>query len=294
MLDFQQTISRPVRFSGVGLHSGKPVTCIIHPAPENHGIRFCRVDLPNKPVISALFRNVVDTSLATVLGENGVIVSTIEHLMAAFSGLCIDNALVELSAYEVPIMDGSALPVTKLLMEAGTTAQSAARVYMAVSRPITHEQDGRSVSVQPSDKYEISCTIEFPHPLLRSQTFCLLVDAENFSRDICGARTFGFLHEYEYLKRYGFAKGGNLDNAVVLNETGVVNEDGLRYPDEFVRHKILDCLGDFSLLGIPLLGKITTVKSGHAFNHALITKILKEKDCWVTVTSETYRPPASD
>lgn len=290
MLPFQQTIARPVRFSGVGLHSGKPATCIIHPAPENHGIRFCRVDLPNRPVISALFRNVVDTSQATVLGEDGVIVSTIEHLMAAFSGLCIDNALVELSAYEMPIMDGSALPMTRLLMEAGTVAQNAARVYMAVSRPLTHEMESRSVAVYPADNYEISCTIEFPHPLLRSQTYTFVVEAESFARDISGARTFGFLHEYEYLKQLGFAKGGSLENAVVLDETGVINENGLRFPDEFVRHKVLDCLGDFSLLGIPLLGRVVMVKSGHVFNHALITKLLAEKDSWTTVTSGDASP----
>lgn len=280
----QRTIAKPVSCSGVGVHSGKKVNLTIKPAPVNHGIKFKRKDLPESPSISAHFNMVVDTSLATVIGHDGFIVSTIEHLMATFSGLSIDNALVEIDAYEMPIMDGSAGPFTSLIKEAGIVEQTDPRCFFVIKKPIELKKDGKSVGIYPSSTYKISCTIEYDHPLIRRQSYAIDVLGEIFEREISRARTFGFLHEVEYLKRYGLARGGSLDNAVVIDKHDIINQDGLRYPDEFVRHKILDCIGDFSLLGMPLLGHVVLNKSGHTFNHAFLKEFFAKKESWETRT----------
>lgn len=280
----QQTLAKTVSCSGMGVHSGKTVNLTIHPAPINHGIQFVRKDLTGSPRISAHFNQVVDTSLATVIGAEGCIVSTIEHLMATFAGLSIDNALVELNSYEVPIMDGSAGPFTRLIRSVGTMGQSGPKCYFVIKEPISIEAEGKSVSVYPAPTTQITCTIEFSHPLIRRQTYSVEVTPDRFEREISTARTFGFLHEVEYMKRYGLARGGSLDNAVVISEDGVVNQGGLRFPDEFVRHKILDCIGDFSLLGLPILGHIVTHRSGHAFNHAFLKAFFNRKESWETLT----------
>jgi UDP-3-O-[3-hydroxymyristoyl] N-acetylglucosamine deacetylase len=280
----QQTLAKMVFCSGMGVHSGKIVNMTIHPAPINHGIQFVRKDLTGSPRISAHFNQVVDTSLATVIGSEGCIVSTIEHLMATFAGLSIDNALVELDSYEVPIMDGSAGPFTRLVRSAGTTAQSGPKCYFVIKKPIAIESEGKSVSVYPEPTTRITCTIEFPHPMIKRQTYSIEVTPDRFEKEISPARTFGFLHEVEYMKRYGLARGGSLDNAVVIGDNGVVNEGGLRFPDEFVRHKILDCIGDFSLLGLPIIGHIVTHRSGHAFNHAFLKTLFSRKESWETIT----------
>ncbi|MFH2099153.1 MAG: UDP-3-O-acyl-N-acetylglucosamine deacetylase, partial [Pseudomonadota bacterium] len=243
-----------------------------------------RSDLAGRPTITALFKNVVDTSLATVIGNHGAIVSTIEHVMAAFAGLGIDNALVESDSYELPIMDGSAGPFTELLVQAGSRAQEAPRTYFRIHKPIRLESGDRWVELTPDDRFTITCTIAFSHPAILEQSFSLPVEAEYFAREIAPARTFGFLHEVDFMRMFGLAKGGSLDNAVVVDHEKVLNEDGLRFPDEFVRHKTLDCLGDFSLLGIPILGHIRTYKSGHAFNHAFLETFFARKDHWETVT----------
>jgi UDP-3-O-[3-hydroxymyristoyl] N-acetylglucosamine deacetylase len=254
----QRTLEKTAVCTGVGLHSGKMVNMTIHPAPVNHGIKFRRVDLPGTPDVTAQFNRVVDTSLATVIGSAGCIVSTIEHLMATFAGLSIDNALVELDSYEVPVMDGSAGPFTELI------------------------------------KGKITCSIDFKHPLIQKQSYSIDVTDEVFDTQISKARTFGFLQEVEYLKRYGLAQGGSLDNAVVIDNDRIINEDGLRYPDEFVRHKILDCLGDFSLLGMPILGHLVVHKSGHQFNHAFLEKFFSQKASWETcAVSKECQVPAS-
>lgn len=288
----QRTLMRPVTCSGLGLHSGKSVSMILHPAPINHGIQFMRADLPNKPRITAHFSKVVDTSLATVIGSDGIIVSTIEHLMAAFAGLSIDNVLVELSAYEVPLMDGSAGPFTSMILESGIREQEGPRCMFVVKKTISIQEGDKSVTVYPSSDFRITCTIDFPHPLIQKQTYSLAVQEENFHTEISFARTFGFLHEVEFLKHYGLARGGSLSNAIVLDEKGMVNQDGLRYPDEFVRHKLLDAIGDFSLIGIPILGHIVLNKSGHAFNHAFLEKFFASRSSWETVThTETILLP---
>jgi UDP-3-O-[3-hydroxymyristoyl] N-acetylglucosamine deacetylase len=255
----------------------------IKPAPVNHGIRFERSDLPHKPVISAHFRNVIDTSLATTLGTEGVIVSTIEHLMAAFVGFHIDNALVQLDAYEAPIMDGSAGPFASMMNEAGPRAQSGKRYFLVVKEPIEMEDNGKKVGLYPSDTLRVTCTIDFDHPLLKHQSYSVSLIDGFFEKEISRARTFGFLHEVDYLKRNGFAKGGSLENAVVIDKDRILNPEGLRYTDEFVRHKILDCIGDLSLLGMPIIGHIVAHKSGHALNHALLKRFMDQKSCWETV-----------
>lgn len=280
----QRTVAKPVSCSGTGVHSGKSVTLTIRPAPLNHGIKFVRTDLPDNPGISAHFNAVVDTSLATVIGYEGFIVSTIEHLMATFAGLSIDNAIVELDAYEVPIMDGSAGPFTSLIRSAGIMEQAGPKCFFVVKEPIELKKGDRSVAIHPDSTFRITYTIDFDHPLIKKQSYSLEVIDDIFDDEISKARTFGFLHEVEYLKRYGFARGGSLDNAVVLDEKGILNTDGLRYPDEFVRHKILDSLGDFSLLGMPVLGHLTVHKSGHAFNHAFIKEFFAQKKSWDTLT----------
>lgn len=286
----QRTIARPVECTGLGVHSGKNVNMTIRPAPANHGIKFVRTDLPGFPEIPAHFNRVVDTSLATVIGYNGCIVSTIEHLMASFAGLSIDNAIVALDAYEVPIMDGSAGPFTEAIRSAGITEQNGPRCFFMINEPIELTDGDRSVAIYPDVDFRITCTIDFDHPLVRRQTVTFEMDEDRFATDVSRARTFGFYHEVEYLKRFGFARGGSLENAVVLGSDGVMNGDGLRYEDEFVRHKLLDCIGDFSLLGMPMLGHVVTHRSGHAFNHAFLEKFFASKSAWDTRTIHDPAP----
>ena len=281
---YQRTLEKAVSCSGIGLHSGKTVHLTMKPAAVNHGIKFVRKDLPDNPSIPARFNCVVDTSLATVIGSDGVIVSTVEHLMACLAGLSIDNVIVELDSYEVPVMDGSAGPFTRLILEAGIRELEAPRHFFILKEPIELEQDGKFVGAYPDDSFKITCHIEFEHPLIRSQSYTIEVVDHVFEREISRARTFGFLHEVEYMKRYGLARGGSLDNAVVIDENKVLNDEGLRYRDEFVRHKLLDCIGDFSLIGMPILAHIVTRKSGHAFNHAFLEKFFNEKASWQTQT----------
>ncbi len=284
----QRTLAKPVSCTGVGMHSGKTVCVTIKPAPVNHGVKFVRTDLPNNPIISAHFHSVVDTSLATVIGSDGIIVSTIEHLMAALAGLSIDNALVEMDDYEVPIMDGSAGPFTALINSGGIAEQNRPRCFFVISEPIELKESDRKVGIYPAHSMRITYTIEFDHPLVKEQSYSLEMSDTLFEREISRARTFGFMHDVEYLKRYGFAQGGSLDNAIVIDKDQILNNEGLRYQNEFVRHKILDCIGDFSLLGMPVLGHVVAYKSGHGFNHAFLEKFFKEKGSWETRTiSET-------
>ena len=278
----QRTLQTSVTCSGIGVHSGKDVTLTIHPAPVNHGIKFVRTDLLNSPDITAHFNQVVDTSLATVIGYDGFIISTIEHLMAAFSGLSIDNARVEINAYEMPIMDGSAGPFTDLILKSGIAVQDSLKCYFVIKQPTELRENGKFVGMYPSNNFKITCSIEYDHPLIKQQSCTIEISDKTFEKDISRARTFGFLREYEMLKRFGLAKGGSLDNVVVIDKEEILNPEGLRYSDEFVRHKILDCIGDFSLLGMPILGHVVVEKSGHAFNHAFLKKLFSEKASWAT------------
>lgn len=278
----QQTLAQNVALSGTGVHSGKRTNITIKPAREHHGIKFRRVDLPGTQDIQALFKLVVDTSLATVLGTNGAIISTIEHLMASFAGLGIDNALVEVDDYEMPIMDGSAKDFTRALTAAGTVQQEAPKHFIIVKKPIQVQDQDKSVIVLPEACFKITCSIEFSHPLIGKQAITYDRAKNNFERDISHARTFGFIQDLELLRKFSLGKGGSLDNAIVIDKDRILNEEGLRYPDEFVRHKLLDSLGDFSLLGMPIQGHIITHKSGHTLNHLFIKTFLEKKDSWET------------
>ncbi len=280
----QKTIEKEATCTGVGVHSGKVVRLNVKPAPINHGIQFVRTDLPNRPCIPARFNRVVDTSLATVIGSDGFIISTIEHLMAAFTGLSIDNALVEINSYEMPIMDGSAGPFTQMLKSAGIKHQSAPRCFLVVNSPLELSENNKFVGIYPAPHFKVTCSIEFDHPVISSQEYSVIVDGDHFEMQIANARTFGFLYEQEYMKKFGLGQGASLDNVVVVDQNGVLNEDGLRYEDEFVRHKLLDCIGDFSLLGLPIMGHVVARRSGHAFHHAFVEKLFDQKDTWQTRT----------
>lgn len=278
MIPYQQTINIPISCDGVGLHTGKRVNLTLKPAEPDYGIRFVRVDLPGMPVIEAKNSQVVDTRLATSLGLNGYRIYTVEHLLSALAGVGIDNASIEINSSEVPIMDGSAAHFTSLLQGVGFKAQENRKKFLRIKKSITIQEGDKYIHLSPHGEFKISYTIEFDHPILQRQSYTLVVKNKTFIEEICRARTFGFLKDVETLKQNGFAKGGSLENAVVIDTRGVLNEEGLRYKDEFVRHKILDLIGDLSLVGKPILGHIIAYKSGHTLNYALIKKLLSEKD----------------
>jgi UDP-3-O-[3-hydroxymyristoyl] N-acetylglucosamine deacetylase len=280
----QKTISKPVSCQGIGLHSGQTVNLTLKPGLPNQGRVFVRTDLPGKPKISSIFQRVVDTSLATVLGADGAIVSTTEHLMAALTGLGIDNIVIEIDAYEVPIMDGSAAKFSDLIEKAGVLVQDSAKVCFVIKTLLEICEGDKSVRLEPYNGFKISCAIDFDHPLIGHQEYTLDVTPDRFASEIAPARTFGFLHELDMMRNFGLAKGGSLDNAIVVDKDKILNEEGLRFEDEFVRHKILDCIGDFSLLGMPLCGHIQINKSGHALHHKFLESFFTRKDCWNTET----------
>lgn len=289
-MQFQQrTLARPASCTGRGVHSGRTVRLRVLPAPINHGIQFARVDLPAQPAIPAVFANVVDTSNATVLGADGCIVSTVEHLMAAFAAMGIDNARVEIDNFELPIMDGSAAPFVELLDRAGVQNQGGPKCVFVVKQPITVTEGDKTVSIHPAPAPRITCSIDFSHPHVGRQEYTLDLTPDTFRNEIAAARTFGFLQEVEMMKRFGLGRGGSLDNAVVVGENGVLNPDGLRFPDEFVRHKVLDCIGDVSLLGLPILGHLVSHRSGHAFNHAFLQAFVNNTAAWETLTLHDIR-----
>lgn len=280
-MDFKQrTIKDVVGCTGIGLHSGQKVGITLRPGAPNTGIRFTRTDLPNAPIVEARFENVTETTLATSLGVDGCRIGTIEHLMAAFFGLGIDNALVELDGPEVPIMDGSAAPFVFLLKSAGIREQNRPKRFIVIRRPLKIEDGDRSVAIYPSKELKIQYVIDFQHPLLRNQQFELRFSGKDFVREISNARTFGFLKDVDLLKKNGLARGGSLDNAVVIDEFRILNEDGLRFKDEFVRHKILDFLGDLSIVGAPVIGCFVVRKSGHYLNLCMLKKLMSSRRHW--------------
>ena len=272
----QRTINEPISCQGVGLHSGIPVTLTLRPASADHGIVFVRTDLPRPVAIPALSENVVDTSLATTLGKGGARVSTVEHLLAGLAGMGIDNVRVELDGPEVPIMDGSAAPFAALVQQAGIRELTEARRFIVIKRPVTVMDGTKEASLTPASGFRISCSIDFKHPLISDQSYELEFNDRQFAREISRARTFGFLRDVEMLKKMGLAKGGSLDNAIVVDEFSILNPEGLRFPDEFVRHKILDAIGDTALFGRPVIGHLKVFKAGHALNHALVQKVLSD------------------
>jgi UDP-3-O-[3-hydroxymyristoyl] N-acetylglucosamine deacetylase len=279
-MTFQRTLRRQVACAGIGLHSGHKVTLTLKPAAADTGVRFRRSDLGVD--IPASVAHVSGTNHATGLSHNGAVVETVEHLLAAITCMGLDNVVVELDHREVPVMDGSSAPFVYLIQEAGLRTLATPRRYLKVLRPITLSRGDKLISLYPSDYFKVTYSISFDHPLLRHQSHTLRVDENAFVDDIAPARTFGFLHEVEMLRQQGLALGGSLDNAIVLSETGVLNNP-LRYDDEFVRHKILDAIGDLSLVGYPIIGHLVAHRAGHALHTAFAKRILEERDAWKVV-----------
>ena len=282
----QRTLKSTVRATGVGLHTGDKVTMVLRPAPIDSGITFCRSDLPGNPAIPAHALNVTNTTMATVIEKNGARVSTVEHLMSAFYGLGIDNAFVDVSAEEVPIMDGSAGTFVFLLQSAGLEEQAAAKRYVRVLEPVEVEQGDKKVRLEPFNGFKLAFSIEFSHPVFDAQSSHVEVDFADvsFIKEVSRARTFGFTQEVEMMRSKGLGRGGSLDNAIVVDDFRVLNADGLRMDDEFVKHKALDAVGDLYLLGRPLIGAFYGHKSGHALNNLLVRKLLAQKGAWEEVT----------
>ncbi|MDQ3041061.1 MAG: UDP-3-O-acyl-N-acetylglucosamine deacetylase [Acidobacteriota bacterium] len=280
----QKTLSKPVRTSGIGLHTGVSVNLRLKPAPENTGYVFVRTDLDDFE-IPASIEYISHCSYATTLLRKGVLLSTCEHLLAALRGEGVDNCFVELDNIEIPILDGSSENWVELLEDAGILEQNAARRFLQIEKKVVFEQGDKRMSVAPSDKFEIECAIDFPHPFIKRQSYNFELENGSFGREIASARTFGFTQEIEMLRRANLALGGSLDNAIVLTPDGMLNENPLRFQDEFVRHKILDIIGDFALLGMPIKGKLTAYKSGHAVHASLMSKLLKTENAWKIVES---------
>lgn len=272
----QRTLASSVSLSGVGLHSGARVMVRLVPARVNQGLAFVRTDLPGRPAIPVRADCVTDTALATTLGVDGVKVSTVEHLLAAIAGLGLDNLRIEVDGPEIPIMDGSAAPFAQGMLEAGLRLQDEPKSFLVIKRPVVVSEGDKQASLVPARRFRIDCTIDFKHPLITDQQFSVDFTDASFMRDIASARTFGFLRDVDRLRAIGLAKGGSLDNAVVVDDFSILNPEGLRFPDEFVRHKLLDALGDVSLLGRPVVGTLTAFKTGHALNHKLVTQVLSD------------------
>ncbi|MBA2301286.1 MAG: UDP-3-O-acyl-N-acetylglucosamine deacetylase [Acidobacteria bacterium] len=279
-MNAQRTLRRPVSCTGIGLHSGNKVTLSLKPAPADFGIRFQRTDLGGLEIPATITHLGGMQQYQTGLMREAVSVETVEHLLGALSALGIDNAIVEVSHPEVPIMDGSAAPWVHLILnEAGVKRLTAPRRYLKVLRPISLAQGDKRIALYPADQLKVTYSISFDHPLLRHQSRTMKITEETFVEDIAPARTFGFLKEVEMLRQRGLALGGSLDNAIVLGETGVLN-NALRFDDEFVRHKILDVIGDLSLVGYPVIGHLVAHRGGHALHTAFAAKILEERDAW--------------
>lgn len=284
----QRTLKNTIRATGVGLHSGKKVYLTLMPAPIDSGIVFCRTDLDPVVEIPARAENVGETLLSTTLVKNGVKVATVEHLLSAMAGLGIDNCRVELSAEEVPIMDGSAGPFVFLIQSAGIEEQNAAKKFIRITKEVTIEEDGKRATFLPFNGFKVGFSIDFDHPVFknRSQDACIDFSSTSFVKEVSRARTFGFMRDIERLREMNLALGGSVDNAIVVDEYKVLNEDGLRYDDEFVKHKILDAIGDLYLLGNSLVGEFKGHKSGHDLNNKLLRKLIKETDAWEVKTFE--------
>ena len=279
----QRTVSEEISCTGIGLHSGKKVKLTVKPAPPNSGIAFERLDISPNCSVKASFDNVVETKMATTIGFNGYSVSTIEHLMAAFFGMGIDNALVQIDGEEVPIMDGSSAPFVLLLKNAGVAIQNNHKRFLLVKKPIKIKDGDRSVHIYPSNELKITYKIDFDHPLIKDQAYEISFSQPTFIQEISKARTFGFLRDVQTLRNNGLARGGSLDNAIVMDEFRVLNEDGLRYKNEFVRHKILDFIGDLAILGPIIIGHFVAERSGHSLNQRLLRKFMAQEDYWEAV-----------
>lgn len=293
----QRTLKNVIRATGVGLHSGKKVYLTLRPAPVDTGIVFVRTDLEPEVQIPARAENVTDTTLCTALSAGGAKVATVEHLMSAFAGLGIDNAYVDVSAPEVPIMDGSAGPFVFLIQSAGIAEQVAPKKFIRIKREIVVREGDKEAIFLPHQGFKVSFAIDFDHPVFEDQSQTAMVDfsTTSFVKEVSRARTFGFMRDLEYLRANNLALGGSLDNAIVVDDYRIVNEGGLRYDDEFVKHKVLDAIGDLYQLGHSLIGEFRGVKSGHALNNQLCRALLAQSDAWelVTFEGESEKAPIS-
>lgn len=287
---FQQTVRKPVACSGVGIHTGCRVSVTLVPAPQDTGIVFIRTDVSGNPTIPVSNRNIRPALLSTTVGVDGVQVQTIEHLLAAAAGLGIDNLFVEVDAPELPALDGSAKPFVRLLLEAGITSQDRRQSYLKIVRPIEVIDEDKYIAIRPSSESSVTYTIDYAHPLIGHQVYAYDCSSDAFVGDIAPARTFGFLREVEALWEAGLGLGGSLQNTLILSEEGLLNEGGLRFADEFVRHKVLDLVGDMTLLGFPVIGEIEAVRSGHALHARLVSRILESRDNWILVSSQAPVP----
>lgn len=291
----QRTLKNEIRATGVGLHTGQKIYLTLRPAPVDFGILFRRVDLSPVVEIEAKAENVGDTTLSTTLMKDGVRVSTVEHLLSAMAGMGIDNAIVDLSADEVPIMDGSAGPFVFLIQSAGIQEQNAAKKFIRIKKKFTIKEGDKEATFLPFDGFKVSFSIDFDHPVFKDRKLDATVDfsSTSFVKEVSRARTFGFMHEIEYLRSKGLAKGGSVDNAIVVDKYRILNEDGLRYEDEFVKHKILDAIGDLYLIGNSLIGEYRAYKSGHGLNNKSLRQLIKHPECWEVVTFEEDQSPIS-
>jgi len=280
----QRTVAKKVSCRGVGLHSGRPATLTLAPAPSDAGLTFVRKDLGAE--IPARADLVVDTQLSTTLGLDGARVATVEHVLAALTGMGIDNCRIEVEGPEVPILDGSAAPFVYLIQEAGVRTQRKGKRFLLVKKPIELRDGDKFVRVEPAAEMSLCFTADFNHPLITDQTFSFVFSDRIFAREVARARTFCFVRDIEQMKAAGLARGGSLDNAIVVDEFSILNPGGLRFPDEFARHKVLDALGDLTLLGMPLIASFTAHKSGHALNQALVRRLLAESAAYEVVRIE--------
>ena len=282
----QRTLKKPIMIEGIGIHTGQTIHLTIHPAPGNTGIIFQRVDLQPPVAIPATHSHVGDTRLNTCLANGNVTISTVEHLLSALAGLGIDNAYIDIAAPELPALDGSSLPFVRLIQEAGVTMQEADKLFLKIKQKVVVTEGDKQVSIEPYDGFKFILAIDFTHPSIRASQQQLSIDfaKASYITEISQARTFGFLAEYDYLRNNNLALGASLDNTVVLDDSKIVNVDGLRDPDEFIKHKMLDAIGDLFLLGHQFIGAFSGHKSGHNLNHQLRQAVLADKNTWELVT----------
>lgn len=285
---FQRTLKSEISFSGIGLHTGRQVNVRLRPSSRDSGIVFYRVD--KESYLRADVASVIDSAYATTIGNEEAKVRTVEHLLSAFSGLGIDNVIVELDGPEIPILDGSATEIVDLILKAGIAKQGKRSTYMRITNPVRIEDGHSSITVFPYNGRKITFRINFDHGILGEQTLSLEINEETYVREIAPARTFGFLKDVQYLMSKGLARGGSLSNAIILTESRILNPSGLRFKDEFVRHKILDSMGDFSLIGMPIHGHIIADKAGHSTNVRFLKQLINRPDCWEIISETDYIP----
>jgi UDP-3-O-[3-hydroxymyristoyl] N-acetylglucosamine deacetylase len=283
----QRTLKQEVVFEGIGLHTGQYSKVRLKPAQRDTGVLFTRTD--KETLIKASVGSVIDTAFSTTLGYDGVKIRTVEHILAALSGLGIDNLIVEVTGSEIPILDGSSIELTSLILQGGIAKQGKKRPYIRIIKPLAFTDGNTEIAVFPCNGRRITYRIHFNHQLLGEQILSLDLTEESFVKEIAPARTFGFLKDVEYLRANGYAKGGSFENAIILSGDGILNSSGLRFKDEFVRHKILDLIGDLSLIGLPIYGHIFASKAGHATNLKFLKKLLSQQNCW-EIVSEMPQP----